>query len=91
MAFPRLNAFSFWPTFFGGCLMFFSYVGAPGLYGAGAAPDVAWFALAPLTSRAFSLGTNVDYWSLGLLITGVGTVTGGMNMMVTIFVIAAKA
>jgi cytochrome c oxidase subunit 1 len=65
MAFPRLNAFSFWLTFFGACLMFFSYVGAPGLYGAGAAPDVAWFALAPLTSRAFSIGTSVDYWAPG--------------------------
>ncbi len=51
MAFPRLNAFSFWLTFFGGCLLFFSYVGAPGLYGAGGAPAVAWMALAPLTSR----------------------------------------
>jgi cytochrome c oxidase subunit I len=90
MAFPRLNAFSFWLTFFGASLMFFSYVGAPGLYGSGAAPDVTWFALAPLTSRAFSPGTSVDYWSLGLLVTGVGSVTGAINIMVTIFCYRCK-
>src|ERR1700726_4245306 len=44
MAFPRLNAFSFWLTAFGGLLLYFSLVGANGLYGAGNAPDVGWFA-----------------------------------------------
>ena len=39
MAFPRLNAFSFWLTFFSGFLLFFSFVAGPGLYGAGSAPD----------------------------------------------------
>ena len=48
MAFPRLNAFSFWMTAFGGCLLYFSLLGANGLYGAGNAPDVGWFAYAPL-------------------------------------------
>ena len=90
MAFPRLNAFSFWLTFFGGCLLFFSYVGAPGLYGAGAAPDAGWFAIAPLTSRAFSEGPSIDYWSLSLLITGIGSVTGAINIMVTIFCFRCK-
>src|SRR6202790_4752834 len=47
MAFPRLNAFSFWMTAFGGLLLYFSLVGANGLYGAGNAPDVGWFAYAP--------------------------------------------
>src|SRR5580700_6864915 len=56
MAFPRLNAFSFWMTAFGGLLLYFSFLGANGLYGAGNAPDVGWFAYAPLTSRTFSLG-----------------------------------
>ncbi len=90
MAFPRLNAFSFWTTFFGGCFLFTSYVAGPGLYGTGAAPDASWFALAPLTSRAFSPGNNIDYWSLGLLISGVGTITGGVNVMVTIFCYRCK-
>src|SRR5260370_4654313 len=90
MAFPRLNAFSFWTTFFGGCFLFTSYVAGPGLYGTGAAPDASWFALAPLTSRAFSPGNNIDYWSLGLLISGVGTITGGVNVMVPIFCYRCK-
>jgi cytochrome c oxidase subunit 1 len=90
MAFPRLNAFSFWTTFFGACFLFLSYIFGPGLYGMGAAPDASWFALAPLTSKAFSPGNNIDFWSLGLLISGVGSVTGGVNVMVTIFCYRCK-
>ena len=56
MAFPRLNAFSFWLTAFGGLLLYFSFLGGSGLYGAGNAPDVGWWAYAPLTARAFSPG-----------------------------------
>ena len=56
MAFPRLNALSFWLSAFGGLLLYFSFVGGYGLYGAGAAPDVGWFAYAPLTARTFSIG-----------------------------------
>ena len=90
MAFPRLNAFSFWATFFGGIFLFLSYIFGPGLYGMGAAPDASWFALAPLTSRAFSPGNNIDFWSLGLLVSGVGSITGGVNVMVTIFCYRTK-
>ncbi|MGB7464253.1 MAG: cbb3-type cytochrome c oxidase subunit I, partial [Candidatus Acidiferrum sp.] len=56
MAFPRLNAWSFWLTAFGGLLLYFSFIGGNGLYGAGSAPDVGWFAYAPLTARTFSIG-----------------------------------
>jgi cytochrome c oxidase subunit I len=56
MAFPRLNAFGFWMFVFGGLLLYFSYLGAPGLSGHGSAPDIGWFAYAPLTGRAFSRG-----------------------------------
>src|SRR5215469_9259878 len=48
MAFPRLNAFSFWLSAFGGLLLYFSFLGGNGLYGAGTAPDVGWWAYAPL-------------------------------------------
>ena len=70
MAFPRLNAFSFWLTFFGGLLLYFSFVGGFGLYGAGNAPDVGWFAYAPLTAKVFSPGHSTDFWSLGLIVSG---------------------
>jgi len=84
MAFPRLNAFSFWLTFFSGFFLFLSFVAGPGLYGASGAPDAGWFAIAPLTSSAFSKGPSIDYWSLSVLISGIGSVTGGINIMVTI-------
>src|SRR6201988_3944889 len=70
MAFPRLNAFSFWLTAFGGLLLYFSFVGGFGLYGMGSAPDVGWFAYAPLTARAFSPGHSTDYWALALIVSG---------------------
>src|SRR4030095_15142932 len=69
MAFPRLNAFGYWMFLFGGLLLYFSYLAAPGLGGHGSAPDVGWFAYAPLTARAFSRGTSTDYWILTLLLT----------------------
>jgi cytochrome c oxidase subunit 1 len=85
MAFPRLNAFSFWLTAFGGILLYFSFVGANGLYGDGTAPDVGWFAYAPLTSRTFSLGHSTDFWTLSLLVSGFGSIGTAVNIIATIF------
>jgi cytochrome c oxidase subunit 1 len=84
MAFPRLNAFSFWMTAFGGLLLYFSFVGGNGLYGAGTAPDVGWWAYAPLTARAFSPGHSTDFWTLALLASGVGSIGTGVNFIATI-------
>ena len=84
MAFPRLNAWSFWMTAFGGLLLYFSFLGGSGLYGAGSAPDVGWFAYAPLTSRAFSVGHSSDYWSLGLLVSGFGSIGTAINIFATV-------
>src|SRR5437763_5118421 len=83
MAFPRLNAWSFWMTAFGGLLLYFSFLGGSGLYGAGSAPDVGWFAYAPLTSRAFSPGHSTDYWTLGLLVSGVSSIATAINFVAT--------
>ena len=84
MAFPRLNAFSFWLTAFGGLLLYFSLLGANGLYGAGNAPDVGWFAYAPLTSQTFSVGHSTDFWTLGLLVSGFGSIGTAINIMATV-------
>src|SRR5436305_11159489 len=73
MAFPRLNAFGYWMFLFGGLLLYASYLTAPGLAGHGSAPDVGWFAYAPLTGRAFSRGHSTDYWILALLVSGIGS------------------
>ena len=86
MAFPRLNAFSFWMTAFGGILLYFSLLGANGLYGAGNAPDVGWFAYAPLTSQTFSRGHSTDYWTLSLLVSGFGSIGTAINIVATISV-----
>jgi len=84
MAFPRLNAFSFWLTAFGGLLLYFSLLGASGLYGAGNAPDVGWFAYAPLTSQTFSRGHSTDFWTLSLLVSGIGSIGTAVNILTTI-------
>jgi cytochrome c oxidase subunit 1 len=83
MAFPRLNAASFWLTAFGGLLLYFSLLGANGLYGAGNAPDVGWFAYAPLTSQTFSPGHSTDYWTLSLLVSGFGSIGTAVNILAT--------
>ena len=83
LAFPRLNAFGFWVFLFGGLLLHFSFIGGDGLYGAGSAPAVGWFAYAPLTSTAFTPGNATDYWNLAVLITGFGTIATAANLVTT--------
>ena len=89
MAFPRLNAFGFW-MFFGGVLLYSSYLTAPGLAGAGSAPDVGWFAYSPLTGQAFSRGNSTDYWSLSLLVAGIGSLVSAINVIATVVSLRCK-
>ncbi len=84
MAFPRLNAFGLWIFVFGGLLLYFSYIGGGGLGGAGSAPDVGWFAYSPLTGRAFSRGAATDYWILGILVSGLGSIASAINVIATV-------
>ena len=91
MAFPRLNAFSFWMTAFGGLLLYFSLIAANGLYGAGNAPDVGWFAYAPLTSQTFSLGHSTDFWTLGILVSGFGSIGTAINIVATVICMRCPA
>jgi cytochrome c oxidase subunit 1 len=84
LAFPRLNAFGFWLFLFGALLLYFSFLGGDGLYGAGSAPDVGWFAYAPLTGRAFSRGNATDYWITGLLVSGAGSIITAANLLTTV-------
>lgn len=83
MAFPRLNAFSFWVSLFGGVLLYYSYIGGSGLYGAGSAPDVGWWAYAPLTAKPFSPGHSTDYWTLSILLSGIGSIGTALNIVAT--------
>jgi cytochrome c oxidase subunit I len=78
MAFPRLNAFSYWGFLFSGLFMYSSFL-------LGTAPDGGWFASMPLTSREFSPGPNLDFWALGLIFLSIASTAGSINFIVTIF------
>ncbi|MHB1675750.1 MAG: cytochrome c oxidase subunit I [Acidobacteriaceae bacterium] len=90
MAFPRLNAFSFWIFFFGALLLYYSLIGGQGLYGGSGVPDQGWFAYAPLTSIAFSKGHAADYWALGIFISGIGTIGTALNIVATTLCMRCK-
>lgn len=90
MAFPRLNAFSFWISAFAGPLLYYSFLAGTGPAGTGSAPDVGWFAYAPLTERAFSPGHTMDYWTVSLLLSGVGSIGTAINILATVFCMRCK-
>lgn len=77
VAFPRINAFGFWAFLFGGLFLNTSW-----FLGGGA--DGGWFMYAPNSSVAFSPSNGVDFWGLGLQITGVASLTGAINLIVTV-------
>ena len=82
MAFPRLNAFSYW-VFLGAGL--FIYAGLA----LGKAPDNGWFNYAPLSEKEFSSGPNIDFYGLGLIFLGIATTAGAANFIVTILKLRA--
>ncbi|MFD1204301.1 cytochrome aa3 quinol oxidase subunit I [Sporosarcina contaminans] len=77
VAFPRLNAVSFWLFFFGAMLLNLSFV-------IGGSPDAGWTAYFPLASTDFSPTVGNNYYSLALQIAGIGTLMTGINFLVTI-------
>ncbi len=77
MAFPRLNALSIWLFILGGLMLYSSFM-------LGGAPAAGWFAYAPLTEKAYSPTHGMDYWVLGLTLTGVASIAGSVNFIVTI-------
>ena len=77
VAFPRLNAFSYWVFLLGGIFINASFL-------VNAAPNGGWFGYANLTERPYSPGLNVDFWVLGLQILGVASMAAAINFFVTI-------
>src|ERR671933_745201 len=77
VAFPRLNAFSYWVYLFGGLFINVGFL-------FGAAPDGGWFGYAPLTTLQYSPGLNQDFWVLGLQILGVSSLAAAFNFITTI-------
>ncbi len=78
MAFPRLNAVSFW-IFLGSGI--FMYIGLA----AGHAPNAGWFDYVPLASKAYSPGNNIDFYGFGLIFNGISSTAAAINFIVTIF------
>ena len=86
MAFPRINAFSFWLIPFGAAVLFAGFfvpadVKTHCLGGAGSA---GWTGYVPLTEKQYACSLGQDFWILGLHILGVGSILGAINFLVTI-------
>ena len=77
VAFPRLNAFGFWCFLFGGLFLNSSWF-------LGGAADGGWFMYAPNSSVLFSPSNGIDFWTIGVQITGIASLTGAINLIVTI-------
>jgi cytochrome c oxidase subunit I len=78
MAFPRLNALSFWMYLASGLFLY------TGLF-MGSGPDAGWFDYVPLGSREFSPGPGVDFYALGLIFNSASTTAAAINLIVTMF------
>ena len=83
MAFPRLNALTYWLLLFGGLLLYFSFL-------SGQPPEVGWFAYSPLNEPPYSTSNGVDYWIVGITVISIGSVAGAINVLVTVITERAK-
>ena len=83
VAFPRMNMLSYWLYFFGGIVAF------AGFLTPGGAASFGWTAYAPLSNDIYSPGIGADLWIMGLAVSGLGTILGGVNFITTIFTMRA--
>ena len=78
MAFPRLNAMSYWVFLFAGIFLYSSFP-------LGQAPNAGWFNYVPFTGLDFNTGPNIDVYALGMVLLGISTTVGAINFVVTLF------
>ncbi|MFI6149735.1 cytochrome c oxidase subunit I [Streptomyces sp. NPDC051109] len=83
VAFPRLNAFTYWVYLFGGLMVVSGFLTANGSAAFG------WFAYAPLNGAAYSPGIGADLWIMGLAVSGLSTILGSVNFITTIVCLRA--
>jgi cytochrome c oxidase subunit 1 len=81
MAFPRLNALSYWLLASGGILLYSSFIVGP--------PAAGWTSYVPLSTKQFSPQLGQDLWIIGLTVLGFSSIFGALNMIVTIFSLRA--
>jgi cytochrome c oxidase subunit I len=79
MAFPRLNALSYWMFLFGGLITLL------GFFTAGGAAATGWTAYAPLSENPYAPGPGFDLWIAGLILTGLATLLASVNLITTIY------
>ncbi len=77
MAFPRLNALSYWIFLASGLFLYASFF-------IGQAPDDGWFNYVPYASKVYNAGPNIDWYLLGLIFLGISTTVGSVNFVVTL-------
>ena len=78
MAFPRLNALSYWLFLFGGIVMLLSFLSS------GGASKSGWYGYPPLSESFFSPGNGQDLWILSLHLVGISSLVGAVNFVCTI-------
>ncbi len=83
VAFPRLNALSYWLFLFGGLIVISSFLTPAG------AADFGWTAYTPLSDVTHSPGIGGNLWIVGLVLSGLGTILGGVNMLTTVVCLRA--
>ncbi|MBV9512036.1 MAG: cbb3-type cytochrome c oxidase subunit I, partial [Caulobacteraceae bacterium] len=76
MAFPRLNALSYWVYLAAGVFLYAGFV-------VGQGPNDGWFDYVPYAARTFDPGVNIDVYALGLILLGISTTVGAANFVVT--------
>lgn len=76
MAFPRLNAFSYWLYLFSGLFLYAAFC-------IGHTPDAGWFNYTPYSERAYDPGMGIDVYALGMIFFGLSTTVGAINFVVT--------
>ncbi|MEX2229349.1 MAG: cytochrome c oxidase subunit I [Dehalococcoidia bacterium] len=82
MAFPRLNALSYWLLLSGGILLYSSFA-------VGSTANAGWTSYVPLSTAQYSPGVGQDLWILSLTVLGFSSIFGALNMIVTIFALRA--
>src|SRR5207248_7237487 len=82
MAFPRLNALSYWLFLGSGCFIY------AGLF-MGLGPNAGWFDYVPLALRTYDPGLNVDFYALGLIFNGISSTAAAINLIATTFKLRA--
>ena len=83
VAFPRLNSFAYWLFLFGGLIAIGAFLTPTG------AADFGWTAYTPLSDQVHSPGVGGNMWVVGLALSGLGTILGGVNMITTIITLRA--